>query len=68
MKKGVLAIILNALIWAFVLFATANALRGTDAYEKIQLILGGGAAASLMAVGIGVVGKKEAKSDAENVR
>jgi hypothetical protein len=68
MKRGVVSIILNALIWAFVLFASAYALRGTGAYEKIQLILGGGAAASLMAVGFGVAGKKDAKNGAGPVR
>jgi hypothetical protein len=55
MKKGAVVVILNALIWGFVLIACSLALKGTGAYQEIQLILGGGAAASLMVVGGGVI-------------
>lgn len=55
MKREPAVVIANALIWGFVLVATSLALKGTGAYQKIQLILGGGAAASLLVVGIGVL-------------
>ena len=38
----------------FVLIMTAIALKGTGEFEKIQLILGGGAAASLLVVSSGL--------------
>ncbi len=59
MKKHAVIIIVNACIWGFVLIATARALKGTDGYEKIQTILGGGAAASLLVVGTGVIKKQK---------
>jgi hypothetical protein len=52
-REGVIAIV-NACIWGLVIIATALALRGTGAYGRIQLILGGGAAASLLVVGFGL--------------
>ncbi|MBC8478124.1 hypothetical protein H8D51_01125 [bacterium] len=54
MRREVLIMIVNACIWGLVLIATAIALRGTDSFEKIQLIIGGGAALSLMFVGTGL--------------
>ena len=48
MGRNAAIVIANACIWGFVLIATSSALKGTDGYEKIQLILQGGAAASLM--------------------
>ena len=54
MKREGVIVILNAIIWGFVLIACALALKGTGAYKEIQLILGGGAAASLLVVGAGV--------------
>jgi hypothetical protein len=52
-------VITNALIWGFVMIACALALKGTGAYKEIQLILGGGAAASLLVVGAGVIRKSQ---------
>jgi len=51
MKREGIVIIVNACIWGFVLIACSIALKGTGTYEKIQLILAGGAGASLLAVG-----------------
>lgn len=59
MRREAVITIVNACIWGFVLIMTSYALRGTDAYEKIQLILGGGAAASLLVVGTGIVRKSK---------
>ncbi len=51
MKKPAAAIlgtivIANACIWGFVILMSSHTLSGTGAYEQIQTILGGGAAAS----------------------
>ena len=51
MKREGVVVIVNSVIWGAVLIGCAIALKGTGAYEKIQLILGGGAAFSLLAVG-----------------
>ncbi|MBC8478122.1 hypothetical protein H8D51_01115 [bacterium] len=59
MNKHAAILIVNACIWGFVIIATALALKGTDSYAKIQLILAGGAAASLVVVSIGTLGKKK---------
>jgi hypothetical protein len=59
MKKESVVVIVNAIIWGFVLIASALALKGTGAYKEIQLILGGGAAASLLVVGAGVRRRKQ---------
>ena len=59
MKKHATIIIVNACIWGFVLIATDRALEGTDGYEKIQTILGGGAAASFVVVSAGVIKDKK---------
>lgn len=48
-------IIVNACIWGFAMIMSSHALSGTGAYEQIQHILGGSAAASLLVVGGGVV-------------
>ena len=47
MKKE-LRIIVNVLIWGFVIIACAIALKGTGAFQDIQFILGGGATVSLL--------------------
>jgi Mg/Co/Ni transporter MgtE len=57
-REGVIAIV-NACIWGLVMITTALALKGTGAYQKIQLILGGGAAASLLVVIFGLGRKSE---------
>ena len=51
-----LTVILNACIWGLAIIMTAHTLKGTGAYEQIQHILGGSAAASLVVVGGGLVG------------
>jgi hypothetical protein len=47
-------IIANACLWAFAIVMSAYKLRGTGGYQEIQTILGGSAAASLIAVGGGL--------------
>ncbi len=51
MKKPGKVIIINSIIWGLVLIGCSLALRGTGAYEKIWLILAGGAVASLLLLG-----------------
>ncbi|MCK5115921.1 MAG: hypothetical protein KAR44_04935 [Candidatus Aegiribacteria sp.] len=46
MKKHGKVIIINSIIWGLVLIGCAIVLRGTGAYEKIWLILAGGAVIS----------------------
>ena len=47
-------LIVNACIWGLAIIMSSKALSGTGAYEQIQSILGGGAAASLLVVGGGL--------------
>ncbi|GJM43555.1 MAG: hypothetical protein DHS20C21_03970 [Gemmatimonadota bacterium] len=54
MRKEPAVVIANALIWAFVLVACSRTL-GAEEYQKIQLTLGGGAAVSLLVVGVGIL-------------
>lgn len=49
-------ILVNACIWGFVMIMSSRALSGSDAYQQIQHILGGGAAISLLVVGGGLSG------------
>ena len=49
-------IVVNACIWGFAMIMSSRALSGTGAYEQIQSILAGGAAASLLVVGGGLGG------------
>ena len=49
-------IIVNACIWGLAMIMSSRALSGTGAYEQIQNILAGGAAASLLVVGGGLAG------------
>ena len=60
MKKPAIVIgtiiIANACIWGFVILMSSHTLSGTGAYQDIQNILGGGAAASLLVVGGGLAG------------
>jgi len=51
-------VIINAVIWGAVIVGCSLALSGTDMYEKIQMILAGGATASLFLVGLTAKGKK----------
>jgi hypothetical protein len=57
-REGVIVIV-NACVWGFVMLMTAHALKGTGGYEKIQLILISGSAASLLAVGSGIPRKRK---------
>ena len=61
MEKSAVAIVatiilVNACIWGFVILMSSHTLSGTGAYQQIQHILGGGAAASLLIVGGGLAG------------
>ncbi len=57
-------IIVNACIWGLAMIMSSRALSGTGAYEQIQNILAGGAAASLLVVGGGLAGlAKKPKSE-----
>ena len=57
-------IIVNACIWGFAMIMSSHTLSGTGAYQQIQHILIGCAAASLLVVGGGIVGiSKKAKSE-----
>ena len=58
MKREAAIIIANDCIWGIVMIVTSLALKGTDSYEKIQLILAGGAAASLMVVSLCAIRRK----------
>ena len=49
-------VIVNACIWGLAMIMAARALSGTGAYQQIQIILGGGAGASLIVVGGGLGG------------
>ncbi len=51
-----IVILVNACIWGFVILMSSHTLSGTGAYQQIQHILGGGAAASLLVVGGGLAG------------
>ena len=58
MPRVGIIVIANAIIWGFVMIMCSFTLKGTGAYQEIQLILAGGALASLMLVGSGVLRKK----------
>lgn len=51
MNKSVSVILANAIIWASVIIAAALILKGTGYSDKIIPILGGGAIASILALG-----------------
>ena len=58
-------IIVNACLWGLAMLMSAHTLRGTGAYQEIQLILSGCTAASLVVVGGGLaaVAKKAKQGD-----
>ncbi|NQU28869.1 MAG: hypothetical protein HQ528_11310 [Candidatus Marinimicrobia bacterium] len=60
MPKIGIIVIVNACIWGFVMIMCSITLKGTGAYQEIQLILAGGAAASLVLTG-GLGVKKKPK-------
>ena len=49
-------IIVNACIWGFAMIMSSHTLSGTGAYQQVQHILSGSAAASLLIVGGGMAG------------
>ncbi len=49
-------ILVNACIWGLAMIMSSKTLSGTGAYEQIQNILSGSAAASLLVVGGGLAG------------
>ena len=51
MPKVGMIVIANAIIWGFVMIMCSITLKGTGAYQEIQLILAGGAASSLVLTG-----------------
>jgi len=51
MNKSVSLILASAIIWASVIIAAALILQGTGYSDKIIPILGGGAIASILALG-----------------
>jgi hypothetical protein len=54
-----LVIIVNAVIWGAVIVGCSLALSNTGTYPRIQMILAGGATASLFLVGLTVKGNKQ---------
>lgn len=58
-------IIANACIWGFAMIMSAHTLRGTGAYQQIQNILAGCAAASMIVVlgGMALKPKRSEGSD-----
>ena len=65
MKGRAAVIIVNACIWGFTMLMTAHTLRGTGAYQEIQHILHGSAAASFLVVcgGLALKPKKSEQGD-----
>ena len=57
-------IIGSAILWGVVMLGCAFALKGTDGYLKIQLILGGGAVAHLLFIWV-PLGAQFAKKNKE---
>jgi len=57
--KYSVVMIVNAVIWGLVIIGCSLALRGTGMYVRIQLILGGGAAFSLILLSTGIPKKKK---------
>ncbi len=57
--------IVNACLWGLAMLMSAHTLRGTGAYQEIQLILSGCTVASLVVVGGGLaaVAKKAKQGD-----
>ena len=53
MKREPVVLIVNAVIWGSVMIASSLALKGTGAFQEIQLFLGGGAGFSLLLVAWG---------------
>jgi len=54
MKRQGAVLIGNAIVWGVVMIACASALKGTGAFQDIQLILTGGAGFSLLVVFAGL--------------
>jgi hypothetical protein len=45
-------VIANAVVWGALMVGTSLILKGTGAFAQIQLVLGGGAAATLLMLGV----------------
>ncbi len=54
MKREFVVVIVNAFVWGLTVIACAIALKDTGAFQDIQLVLGGGAIASLLVVAAGL--------------
>lgn len=59
-RKEPAVLLANAIVWGVVMIASSLALKGTGSFEKIQGILGGGAAASFLLVAVGVLRRPRA--------
>lgn len=57
MKKEVAVVLTNAILWGFVMIGCSLVLKGTGAYKEIQMILAGGAVASMSVVPLIVIHK-----------
>jgi hypothetical protein len=57
MKKEAAVVLANAIVWGMVIIGCSLALKGTGAYKEIQMILAGGAIASMAVVSLIVIGK-----------
>ncbi len=54
MTRRTAVVLGNAIVWAVVVIAAASVLSGTPYASQVRLILGGGAAASILIVGAGM--------------
>lgn len=58
-----IVILVNACIWGFAMIMSSRTLSGTGAYQQIEHILSGSAAASLLVVGGGLMLALRLKSE-----
>ena len=59
MNRLGLVLILNACMWGVVIIACSYALKGTESFQEIQHILGGGVIGSLLIIAGGMRRKGE---------
>ncbi len=57
-----IAVLVEAIIWAAVIIAVASQMEGSPGAARVQLILGGGAAASIILLGSHAVQERKAQS------
>jgi len=55
MTKEAAVVLANAVIWALVIIASSMALKGTEQFQEIHHILGGGAGSSFLVVSLVVI-------------